>query len=131
MVHIDGEERPASEVDTRCSECGIPELDFDYCESCITEQLKTAIENDNKDKIREVIESRLYSAGTKGRTAQFTDRSDKKDKRLFDATIWTSEGFRAEAEWFAQRLNRDTDFNITIDFCRGYDEFRKYCRVIV
>ena len=50
-VMIDGEERDASEVDTRCSGCGVPVLDFEYCQGCLAEKLKTAINEEDAEYI--------------------------------------------------------------------------------
>jgi hypothetical protein len=130
-VMIDGEERNASEVPTRCSECGKPALDFEYCDMCLIDNLKTAINNDNRDFIDDKIDSRFFSAGTRGRTAQKQGGFDEGDGKYYDLTVWSSEGFRMSAEELARRMNDEDEFDVTIDFCRGDEKFRKFCRVVI
>lgn len=130
-IMIDGEEREASEVPTRCSECGEGALDFEFCDMCLIKKLKTAIKEDNRDFISDKLESRFLNAGTTGRKAQKVGGFDRDDSRYFDMTVWSSEGFRLDAEELARWMNDEDEFNVTLDFCRNDDEFRKFCRVIV
>lgn len=133
-VMIDGEERPVEEVPTRCSDCGAGELDFEYCTNCLLKRLKTAAEENDTDFIREKLESRIFHAGTRGRTAQMSggaERAEKKGTGIFDLTVWTSDDFRMDVRDLASWMNDEDGFNVTLDFCRNDDEFRKFCRVII
>lgn len=124
-VHIDGEERPADEVSTRCDNCGIPALDDQYCESCDHARLEKAFKINDKDTIREILESRIYNR-TRGRTAQANFQMDKGK-----VTFWTSDDFRLEAEEFVRLLHQDSNnFTVNLDYTsRSEEEFRKFCVV--
>jgi hypothetical protein len=118
-VHMDGEERPATDIPTRCNNCGIPAMSYDHCEQCELARLENAIENQDNKTIRSILDSRIYSR-TSGHTAQAHWEDNK-------ATMW-SDGFRIEAEEFIRGINSKLTAEAYVGFCED-EEYRKYCVV--
>jgi len=119
----DGEERPVSEISTLCSNCGIPAVNDEYCEECDFSKLEKARKNQNPEKIKEILESRIYHR-TSGRTAQasFKDKKQRMD-------MWTSDDFRLEAEEFMRLLHDSDNWRVYTGFCDNDEEFRKYATI--
>lgn len=117
-VHRDGEELPVTEVYTLCDNCGIPSVDYGYCERCDLARLQNAVENQNTEKIRSILEERIYNQ-TRGHKAEATWRENK-------ATIWTTNRFNMDAEEFIRLIDRELRISIGTGYCED-EEFQKYC----
>ena len=119
----DGEERPVSEIATLCSNCGIPAVNDEYCEECDFSRLEKARKNQNQEKIKELLEHRVYNR-THGRTAQ---AHFQEEKQRMD--IWTSDDFRLEAEEFMRLLHDSDNWRVYTGFTEDDEGFRKYATI--
>lgn len=119
----DGEERPVEDIATLCSNCGIPAVNDEYCERCDFARLEKARKNQNHEKIKELLEHRVYHR-THGRTAQ---AHFQEEKQRMD--IWTSDDFRLEAEEFMRLLHDSNNWRVYTGFTEDDEEFRKYATI--